>query len=580
MGFQHPPRLFLRSDSENAQKMLGKTAHYDPQEKAVTLFTHNRHPKDILRSYAHELVHHTQNLRGDLSPEKCGEMGQGYAQANGHMREMEREAYEKGNMCFRDWEDTLNDKDTYIMIKIAESKNLKENKLMTTKITKEFLKETIRRVLLEKMSDEEFIEYGERLPAAKDTDAYKQAVARVAAKKKAAGDKQQAAVADIRNKALAQHQDANNKRDQEKLARLLNKAKRAAQVQLDDETEKAIEAAGKSIAPPGIDYHKRNPSGPSKEIVKKYNEKVLAINTDKKQKRVAIANSQDTQQVAAALSGKPSALNIDTAIASNMPTSGMGPNSSIDPSQDLSGPNSSIDPSQDLSGPNRSIDPSQDLSGPNSSIEPAAAAKPAAKKMSRRQLIRKRGAQTERLLPKYKPFNISNIKELQRVLVYLNILPPLQDNGDPQDDGKYGGGTMGAVQELQKQIGIPERKRDGVWGPATTKAIKMDSELMKKLKLSEMEAKLAGLPFLSAGDGDLSKLNLSGAKLPAGLDENEELEEGGKYDDKDSKEERCDYVKCDESKIQTPEQEDSLYESRFTERNNRLFENLSKKWTK
>ena len=149
MGFEHPPRLFLRNDPENSQKMLGKTAHYDPQEKAITLFTRRRHPKDILRSYAHELVHHTQNLRGDLSPEKCGEMGQGYAQANGHMREMEREAYEKGNMCFRDWEDTLSDKDTYIIIKIAESKTLKENKTMTTKITKEFLKETIRKILAE-----------------------------------------------------------------------------------------------------------------------------------------------------------------------------------------------------------------------------------------------------------------------------------------------------------------------------------------------------------------------------------------------------------------------------------------------
>ena len=151
MGFQHAPRLFLRNDPENSQKMLGKTAHYDPQEKAITLFTRRRHPKDILRSYAHELVHHTQNLRGDLSPGKCGEMGQGYAQANGHMREMEREAYEKGNMCFRDWEDTLSDKDTYIIIKIAESKTLKENKTMTTKITKEFLKETIRKILEQQM---------------------------------------------------------------------------------------------------------------------------------------------------------------------------------------------------------------------------------------------------------------------------------------------------------------------------------------------------------------------------------------------------------------------------------------------
>ena len=35
-----------------------------------------------------------------------------------------------------------------------------------------------------------------------------------------------------------------------------------------------------------------------------------------------------------------------------------------------------------------------------------------------------------------------------------------------------------------------------------------------------------------------------------------------------------------ESKIQTPEQENTLYESRFTPRNNRLFEKLVKQWTK
>jgi hypothetical protein len=35
-----------------------------------------------------------------------------------------------------------------------------------------------------------------------------------------------------------------------------------------------------------------------------------------------------------------------------------------------------------------------------------------------------------------------------------------------------------------------------------------------------------------------------------------------------------------ETKIQTPEQENKLYESRFDSRNKRLFENLVKKWTK
>lgn len=149
MGFKRPPKLFLRNDSQNSQQALGKTAFYDPNDQSVTLFVHGRHPKDILRSFAHELVHHCQNERGDLSPDKITASGANYAQECPHMRKMEKEAYLQGNMCFRDWEDTLNNKDNYIIIKIAESKFLKENKTMTTKITKEFLKETIRKILAE-----------------------------------------------------------------------------------------------------------------------------------------------------------------------------------------------------------------------------------------------------------------------------------------------------------------------------------------------------------------------------------------------------------------------------------------------
>ena len=150
LGFSSPPRLFLRKDIENSASMLGKTAHYDPQNKAVTVFVSNRHPKDILRSYCHELVHHCQNLRGDLAPEKMKTMNNNYAQENEHMRKMEEEAYLQGNMCFRDWEDGLDDKLQY-RIKIAEQKFLKENNNMSVKITKQFLKETIEKLLNERV---------------------------------------------------------------------------------------------------------------------------------------------------------------------------------------------------------------------------------------------------------------------------------------------------------------------------------------------------------------------------------------------------------------------------------------------
>jgi len=57
-----------------------------------------------LRSLAHELVHHKQNCNGQF--EEMGDAGEGYAQSNPHLRQMEIEANRDGSMCLRDWEDT------------------------------------------------------------------------------------------------------------------------------------------------------------------------------------------------------------------------------------------------------------------------------------------------------------------------------------------------------------------------------------------------------------------------------------------------------------------------------------------
>ena len=101
--FENNPKLYLKNDEENAENLLGKTAYYDPSNMSIVLYVTNRHPKDICRSFAHELVHHHQNERGDL--EKGDASQATYAQDDPHMRKMEMEAYLKGNMLFRDWED-------------------------------------------------------------------------------------------------------------------------------------------------------------------------------------------------------------------------------------------------------------------------------------------------------------------------------------------------------------------------------------------------------------------------------------------------------------------------------------------
>lgn len=103
-GFEKPPTLFLNSDMENATNMLGKTAYYDPEQREIHVYTTDRHPKDIMRSISHELVHHNQNCQGNLGGNHYS--GEGYAQKDPHMRKMEKEAYLQGNMCFRDWEDS------------------------------------------------------------------------------------------------------------------------------------------------------------------------------------------------------------------------------------------------------------------------------------------------------------------------------------------------------------------------------------------------------------------------------------------------------------------------------------------
>jgi len=53
------------------------------------------------------LIHHNQNLTGEMTPEKVGENGDSdtYAQDNAHLRKLEEDAYLRGNMAFRDWTD-------------------------------------------------------------------------------------------------------------------------------------------------------------------------------------------------------------------------------------------------------------------------------------------------------------------------------------------------------------------------------------------------------------------------------------------------------------------------------------------
>lgn len=113
------PKVKLIEDEKNADKVLGKTAYYDPDKRTIVLYATNRHQKDILRSFSHEVIHHWQHENERLqTTSQGGRKGEGgpsqdpqYAQKDPWLRQMEKQAYLLGNIIFRDWEDQKKAKD-------------------------------------------------------------------------------------------------------------------------------------------------------------------------------------------------------------------------------------------------------------------------------------------------------------------------------------------------------------------------------------------------------------------------------------------------------------------------------------
>ena len=147
LGFDKDAKITFANDEENSKNPLGTTAHYSPDNMEVTVYTSGRHPKDILRSVAHELVHHRQNCQGKMDEPRT--TGPGYAQNDMHLRALEEEAYLEGNMCFRDWEDGYKAKPEYATIYESVIKTYTKEKLkMSTKEEmRTIVREAVSRVL-------------------------------------------------------------------------------------------------------------------------------------------------------------------------------------------------------------------------------------------------------------------------------------------------------------------------------------------------------------------------------------------------------------------------------------------------
>jgi hypothetical protein len=90
------PKLTFTNNPTNAKNPYGFTGYYNNKDNSIRVF-----PTDILRSFAHEVIHHWQNERGQLG----NDTGEHYTQNDPHLRKKEMEAYLLGNILFRDWQD-------------------------------------------------------------------------------------------------------------------------------------------------------------------------------------------------------------------------------------------------------------------------------------------------------------------------------------------------------------------------------------------------------------------------------------------------------------------------------------------
>ena len=93
------PRIVLDDTPNPEDELFIKTGFYDPSENKLVLFVDNRHIKDILRTFCHEMVHRNQNI---VNPRQF-EMSEGDMPLKDapNLRKIESEAFLKGNLLFR-----------------------------------------------------------------------------------------------------------------------------------------------------------------------------------------------------------------------------------------------------------------------------------------------------------------------------------------------------------------------------------------------------------------------------------------------------------------------------------------------
>jgi hypothetical protein len=100
-----PDVYFSDNPQEGVNPAHKRTGSYFPDNNSIVIYVYGRSLKDVLRSFAHEFIHADQckNKGWDLYPAANG-LGEGSPE---EAEEIEADAYLRGNLGLRRWEDRM-----------------------------------------------------------------------------------------------------------------------------------------------------------------------------------------------------------------------------------------------------------------------------------------------------------------------------------------------------------------------------------------------------------------------------------------------------------------------------------------
>jgi hypothetical protein len=106
--FDKAPEIFFsRAKHEEHFPVFRETGSYSPDINQIVIYTDGRSLKDCLRSLTHELIHADQKLNKGMDIEKAAE---GIYKKSKGSEKIEADAYKRGNLIFRKWEEYLRNK--------------------------------------------------------------------------------------------------------------------------------------------------------------------------------------------------------------------------------------------------------------------------------------------------------------------------------------------------------------------------------------------------------------------------------------------------------------------------------------